>query len=258
MSGWDTFDLLSTDTPTSITWASRGNDGCGKSYFACTAPGPIFIAGFDVHGMRRVDPTIREGKDIRIGQYGFAHLKADDSMTRDAKKQAAAAIWNKFTDDYQTALKHARTIIWDREDLAWELLRYASFGGEKNEGSRTGQLDYGDLNSEYVGLIQLAATNGVNLGLLQGLTEKWISKFNPQKATMERHNSGELIPDGFKKVADHVDITIDHFWEPSEKAYKARLVKFPNKDFKGEAFADLSFPMMATLAFPSTTAEDWV
>lgn len=257
MSNWDSFDLLTTDVPTAITWASRGGDGCGKSYFGVTAPGPIFVAAFDAHGMARVDPTIREGKDIRIGKYSFAHLKVQD-VDRSTIKKAAGEIWAKFTDDYQTALQHARTVLWDREDLAWELLRYASFGGEKNEGSRTGQLDYGELNAEYVGLIQLAKDHGCNLGLLQGTKEKWVSKFNPQKATMERHSTGEMVPDGFGKVADHVDITLDHFWEPTAKEYMTRFVKFPNKDMKGEAFPNVTFAQMATLAFPTTTEDNWI
>lgn len=253
---WDAFQQLSTASPKAITWASRGGDGCGKSFFGATAPGPIWVAGFDAHGMARVDPTIREGKDIRLATYSFAHLKVQEG-DRAAIKKAAADIWNRFSDDYQLALRHARTVLWDREDLAWELLRYASFGGEKNEGSRTGQLDYGDLNAEYVGLIQLAGDAGVNLGLLQGVKEKWISKFNPQRATMERHNTGELVPDGFGKVADHVDITLDHYWDAEQRDYMTRLVKFPNKDFKGEAFPNLTFAQMATLAFPTTTEEEW-
>jgi len=253
---WDQFEQLSTDVPRSITWASRGGDGCGKSYFAVTAPGPIYVAAFDAHGMSRVDPTIREGKEIRIGKYSFAHLKVQD-VDRAQIKKAAGDIWKQFVEDYQTALLHARTVIWDREDLAWELLRYASFGGEKNEGSRTGQLDYGDLNAEYVGLIQLAKDHGVNLGLLQGLAEKWVSKFNPQKAVMERHNSGEMVPDGFKKVADHVDITLTHRWDAAQKEYVTRIDKFPAKEWKDQEFPNLSFPMMATLAFSTTTEEEW-
>lgn len=253
---WSKFEMLSTDTPGSITWASRGGDGSGKSYFGCTAPGPIFVAGFDPHGMSRVDPEIREGKEIRIGRYGFAELKALGE-DRAAVKLAARVIWDRFVDDYTVALKHVRTVLWDREDLAWELLRYASFGGEKNTGSKTGQLDYGDLNAEYVGLIQMAKENNVNLGLLSGLTDEWVSKFNAQKGVMERHNTGKQIPDGFRKVADHVDLTLLHFWSAEEKEYMTRVGKFPAKEWKDQDCPNLTFPMMASLAFPTTSIEDW-
>jgi hypothetical protein len=214
--------------------------------------------------MSRVDPDIRAGKEIRIGRYGFAHIKADDSMTREQKKAAAREIWDRFVRDYTTALKHVKTCVWDREDLAWELLRYASFGADKNAGSKTGQLDYGDLNAEYVGLIQMAKDHEVHLGLLQGLTEEWISKFNPQRATMERHNSGKLIPDGFKKVADHVDLTLLHYWQPESREYVIKVGKFPNKDVRDLEFPNtalglegLTFASMAVQAFPSTSESDW-
>lgn len=253
---WDSFEILSTDTPGSITWASRGGDGSGKSYFGCTAPGPIFVAGFDPHGMSRVDPEIREGKDIRIGRYGFAELKALGD-NRDEIKKAAQAIWDRFTSDYIAALPHIKTCLWDREDLAWELLRYASWGTNKTSGSKTAQLDFGDLNAEYVGLIQMAKDRSVNLGLLQGLQEEWISKFNPQKGVMERHNSGRMVPDGFKKVRDHVDITLDHRWDSEQREYITKIDKFPNKDWKDQDAPNLTFPLMASMAFPTTTPEDW-
>lgn len=254
---WELIEPLSLDVPKSITWASRGPDGGGKSYFACTAPSPIFVCAFDPHGMSRVDPGVREGKDIRIGRYGFASLKADDTMTKEQKKAAAKTIWDQFVKDYMTVLPFVRTVLWDREDLAWELMRYQNFGADKNAGSKTGQLDYGDLNAEYVGLIQLAKEHGVNLGLLQGYTEEWISKFDPQSASMKRYNSGKLIPDGFKKIPDHVDITTNHRWDPALKEYVTSLAKFPNKDWKDQEFPNLSFAQMATLAFPTTSIEDW-
>lgn len=252
---WDNFEMLSTDVPKSITWASAGSDGSGKSYFGCTAPSPIFVCGFDPHGMSRVDPDVRAGKDIRIGRYGFAHLKIEDD--RQKVKAAARQIWDRFVEDYQIALKHVRTVLWDREDLAWALLRFASFGGDKNVGSKTGQLDYGDLNAEYVGLIQLAKDHGVNLGLLRGMGEEWVSKFNPQKAMMERHNTGKLIPEGFKTVPDHVDVTLTHRWDSEQRDYVTRIGKFSNKDVKDQECPNLTFPMMASLAFPSTTEDDW-
>lgn len=257
MSAWDQFEQLSIDVPKSITWASRGPDGGGKSYFACTAPGPIFVCAFDPHGMSRVDPSIREGKDIRIGRYGFAKIKADDSLTKDQKKGMAREIWDQFVKEYMAALPFARTVLWDREDLAWELMRYQNWGADKNAGSKTGQLDYGELNAEYVGLIQIAKDHNVNLGLLQGYQEEWLSKFDPQSASMKRFNTGKLIPDGFKKVPDHVDITLSHRWDPAQKEYVTAFNKFPNKDFKDAEFPNVTFPLMASMAFPTTSAEDW-
>ena len=253
---WSKYELLSEDDPTCITWASRGLDGSGKSYFACTTPAPIFVCGFDPHGMSRVDKSVRAGKEIKIGRYGFNHLKQEDD--REKVKKAARLIWNDFVEAYTEALKHVRTVIWDREDLAWELRRYAAFGGEKNEGSRTGALDYGDLNSEYSGLIQMARDANVNLGLLQGYTEKWVAKFDPQSGKMRNYNTGDLVPDGFKKVADHVDITLNHSWDAKQKEYVVAIGKFPNKEYKDRSIANLSFGEMAINAFPESDVSSWM
>jgi len=261
---WNAYELLAETAPTSITWASRGGDGSGKSHFACTAPTPIFVAGFDPYGMQRVAREVRHGKEIRIGRYGFNC--AEHGEARSAVSAAAEAIWNRFVADYRTALKYMSgngkahrqrgTILWDREDLAWELLRYASFGGQKNDGSKTAALDYGDLNAEYVSLIQEARAAGVNLGLLQGLTANWVAKFDPNKGKMVNYEIGTK-PDGFKKLADHVDITIDHRWDAELKEYTVRFQKFPNKEQKDQEYPNVTFVDMATFAYPDTTEEEW-
>lgn len=260
---WSKYELLSEDDPTCVTWASNGLDGSGKSYFGCTAPSSelngregIFVCGFDPHGMSRVDKSIRAGKVIKIGRYGFNHLKQEDD--RQKVRKDANDIWKKFVEEYTEALKHVRSILWDREDLAWELRRYAAFGGEKNEGSKTGALDYGDLNSEYAGLIQMAHDANVNLGLLRGYTEKWVAKFDPQSGKMRNYNTGDLVPDGFKKVADHVDIVLNHRWDDKQKAYVTKIGKFPNKEFRDKEEANLDFGTMALNAFPDSDVSNWM
>ena len=254
---WEKYEILSEDDPKCITWASAGGDGSGKSYFGCTAPGPIFVCAFDPHGMSRVDKTVRAGKDIRIGRYGFNHLRQEED--RKKVRDAAFKIWQQFKDDYLGALTSgARPVLWDREDLAWELIRFAYFGGEKNEGSKTGALDYGDLNAEYVSLIQEARDHGVNLGLLRGLTEKWVAKYDAQSGKMKNYNTGDPVPDGFKKVNDHVDITLAHFWDPKQKEYVVKVGKFPNKEYKDQEIANLDFGTMALSAFPDSDVSNWM
>lgn len=253
---WKNLEILSTADPTSITWASRGGDGSGKSYFGCTAPGPIFVAGFDPHGMSRVAKGVREGKEIRIGRYTFnANVYNGD---RKKIQMAAQPIWERFVAEYRAALKAVKTVLWDREDMSWGLRRYAAFGGQKNEGSKLGALEYGDLNEEYIGLIQEAQDAKVNLGLIQGLTDKWVSKFDANKGKMVSSNTGELVPDGFRKVADHVDITLMHQWNEKLKQYTVKIGKFPNQEFKDKEIANLSFGEMALSAFPESDVECWI
>ncbi len=243
------YESPSTDDPTSIVWASDGGDGSGKSYFAATAPTPIFVCGFDAYGFNRVNKDLVRGREIKLARYPF---KAQ--ACKDAKEtgKMAMAVWETFLADYAMALKNCRTIIWDREDIAWELLRYASFGG-----TSAAPKEYGELNAEYVSLIQDAQGAGVNLGLLRGVREKWISKFDQTKGKMTAHNTGEMIPDGMKKIPDHVDVTLHHRWDDGEKSFMVKIDKFVNPDFKGLEFPNLTFPQMATCAYPNTEESSW-
>lgn len=260
-SDWNKLQILTPDDPKSIIWASRGGDGSGKSYFGVTAPGPVFVAGFDPSGMDRVDKRVRAEREIRIGRYGFTASVYNGD--REKIKKAATPIWDRFVDEYRASLAHFKklgrgTVLWDREDMSWGLRRYAAFGGQKNEGSKTGALDYGDLNEEYIGLIQEARDAQVNLGLLQGLTDKWVAKFDAMSGKMKNYNTGELVADGFKKLPDHVDITLDHRWDAKKKAYVTTIRKFPVKEEKDKDFESLDFFTMAVTAFPESDPVLWM
>lgn len=246
---WKDFTPLSSDPPTSIAWASNGSEGSGKSYFALTAPAPIFVCAFDPYGMDRVSKEVKDGKDIRISRYPFTARKG---LTKNQLGDAAAEVWNQFTDEFRIALTHARTIIWDREDLAWELLRYSAFGAQN-----AAPKEYGELNAEYIGLIQEAAAAHVNLGLLRGLREKWISRLNQETGKMQAHNTGDLMVDGMKKIPDHVDITLDHRWEQTSKSFITVVRKFPNVEYRDMDVTDLTFSMMAMAAYPDSETENW-
>src|SRR3990167_5373198 len=114
---WTGLQVLGENAPASISWASSGEDGSGKSDFGLSAPGPIFVAGFDANGMNRVRKERKTGKEIRVGRYIFAPVKG---ASKNQLGDSAMAVWNQFVADYRTALRHARTILIDREDIAYE------------------------------------------------------------------------------------------------------------------------------------------
>lgn len=247
-SNWNDCETLSEDSPSSIIWTSDGDAGNGKSHFGLTAPAPIWVAAFDPHGMNRVSKDVKAGKDIRISRYSFNASQYDNEQE---VKKAANGLWHQFVEDYANALKHARTIIWDREDMAYKLQRYSSWGKVS-----AAPKDYEGLYLEYVGLIQDANVAGVNLGLLRGLKEKWVSKFDATKGKPVGVNTGDLVPDGMNKVKDHVDVMLFHRWNAEDKAYVVKIGKFPNPDFRGEEL-QLDFPTMASLAYPDSDPETW-
>lgn len=247
---WAAYEKLSANAPTSIVWASTGPEGSGKSYFGLTAPGPIFVCAFDTHGMNRVARSVTAGKDIRIARYPFSRTPFGSNKA--ALSAAAGKVWNQFMADYRLALKKSRTVLIDREDLAWEMLRYTELGGDS-----AAPKDYADSNTEYISMVQEAYAAGVNLGLLRGVREQWISKFDPAKGKLVGHNTGVMVPDGMKKVPDLVDITLTHRWDSALKEFVTKIGKFTNKEWMDAEFPDLTFAQMATAAYPDTTEEDW-
>lgn len=246
----DNYEQLSEDAPSSIVWASTGPDGSGKSWFALTAPSPIFVCAFDPYGMNRVSKDVKAGKDIRIARYPFnpqGHGTKKDEIGR-----AAEMVWRQFRADYEVALSNVRTIIIDREDLAYELLRYARFGAQSDAPK-----EYGQLYIEYAWLIQEAQAHGVNLGIIRGVREEWKNKFDPAKGKMVPYSTGVMIPDGMKKIADYSDVTLDHRWDGEQRAFMTKIGKFTNIDEKDMEYPGLTFPDMATLAYPESTTENW-
>lgn len=250
------YESLSTDAPKSIAWASTGGDGSGKSHFALTAPEPIFVCAFDPFGMNRVSKDVKlraDGKtpkEIRIARYPF---NASAYKDRGAVQSAAMELWKQFRADYDEALTHCRTILWDREDLMYEMQRFANFGAQSDAPK-----EYGPLYLEYGWLIQKSQAHGVNLGVLRGIREKWVSKFDPAKGKMVAHNTGDMIPDGMKKIADHVDVTLDHRWSAVDKSFIVKIDKFTNPSEKDMEYPNLTFPDVAQLAYPETSAEEWM
>lgn len=247
-SNWNDCEVLNEDSPTSITWVSTGDAGSGKSFFALTAPGPIWVAAFDPHGMDRVSTEIKRGKEIRVSRYPF---NAGQYDTEQAVKKAANEIWHQFLDNYAAALMHARTIIWDREDMIYKMQRYSNWGS-----TSAAPKDYEDLYIETVGLIQAAKEHGVNLGMLQGLREKWVTKYDATKGKSVGQNTGDMIPDGMKKIKDHVDVSLFHRWDEEAKAYVVKIGKFTNPTFRDEELP-LDFPSMASAAYPDSDPSLW-
>lgn len=243
--------ITESDLPASLAWASTGPEGSGKSWYAMTAPGPIFYAAFDEYGWRRVDPERRRSKEIILARYPFKPTRKKGAEEVSNLKEAIDT-WSRFQEDWLYQIDRVRTIVLDREDLAWKLFRFATFGKKSDAASK-----YETVNEDYIALLQMATRRSVNLGLLRGVGDKWVSKFDPAKGKMVGHNTGEIVPEGMKLVPDLVDVVLWHRWDDKERAFFTKLQKFPNVEERGREHQNLDFPMMAMLAFPQVDPAVW-
>lgn len=245
--GWNDFQT-EADERYSLLWASQGVGGSGKSHLLLTAPDPIWIALFDPKG---IDPLRKKpefkNKDIRWRAYNFNPGKLSIADRPKAAKDAL----DQFLEDYQLALKHARTIGWDKEDHVYEMLRYARLESYTDRPS-----SYYELNLEYRGWFADAAEAGVNLGVIRGMKEKW-----GQNAKGQPIGTGVLEPRGQKEVNELVQVVLDHRFDEGEREFKVRIHEKcrvgPATELIGQEFGSLDFQTLAMMLYPESTPEDW-
>lgn len=244
---WGRFEVPDRSLGRNIIWESDGPGGSGKSHFALTAPDPIAVHLFDPAGLKGLvrNPLFRE-KDIRVIQYNFNPGK----LSEDDRGKAAEEALAEFQENQEIALANARTIIWDKEDHVWEMLRYARLGGVSDRPS-----SYYELNLEYRGWFHDAEVAGVNMGVIRGMKEVWgtNSKGSPV-------GTGKFEPRGQKEVPELVQVVLWHRWDDEQKEFitrvhdKCRLG--PNaKDLIGQEFGGLDFDTLSELIFQGEEEE---
>lgn len=223
-----------------LVYRSWGWDKVGKNHFGYTMPGPIYGLYLDPGGSEGVaEKFVRgdvegfEAKEIVQVQYRF-NKKSDD-------QDKAIEVRDKFLDDYQFALEHARSIQLDESEL-WELCRFAEFGKESDL-----QREYGPLNGMYRGLIQDALTAGVNLQLIQKVKDQW----------KNGKPTGEMEPLGFKQAGNIVQVSLEHTWD-EENGFQVRIKNCrQNTAIWGMPVENLTFPALGVLVYDDTTEDDW-
>lgn len=247
-----------SNDPYCLSWASQGPAGTGKSHFLLSAPDPIWVAVFsDPGGISRIvnqNPDFK-AKDIRWKEYSFnpAAYTVESGDRAKAAKDALA----EFRSDYITALKHAKTVGWDKEDQVWEMLRYARLDHYTGKPA-----SYYELNLEYANWFHEAADAGVNLGVIRGLKEKW--GLNERGSPT---STGEFVPRGQKEVGEKVLVVLDHYWDADEKKFMTRIGTKddpkcrvgPAQELIGQEFPGLDFATLAFSLYPETidTPEVW-
>lgn len=236
------------DVKNRIIARSFGEVGTGKTHFWLTAPGPIVVQSLD-QGL--------EG--VALNEYGKKEIypiEYDWSPTEKTSQDEAIELRTAFIEDYEYALKHARTILWDKESDVWELFRYAEFG-EPNDAPR----NYPKLNQFYRKHVNMAKPTDVNFGLIQGMTDEWITvkKRKPSgEVTEAGAASGRRKPKGFGDLDGLVHLNLFHERTDGKMIINVGKARGPGGfEIQDQAFENLSFSDFAQLVFPGTDEDDW-
>jgi hypothetical protein len=249
---WGAWEDVDRSESYSIIWDSEGVGGSGKTHFGLTAPEPIAVHLFDPGGLTGLtrNPLFKK-KDIRVLKYNVALGKLDEEDRAKAAEDAIA----EFKENQDIALKNARTILWDKEDHVWEMLRWARLGGTSDKPS-----SYYELNLEYRGFFHDAEMAGVNLGVIRGMKEKWGKTGSNKEGKATFGSLGELEPRGQREVPELVQVVLRHRWDADVKDFvtsvheKCRVGDA--KNLLGTEHMSLTFRELGELLYPETVDLD--
>lgn len=240
-------------------------EGQGKTHRACEFPGPIVYLEIDtgtrgvvekfVGGVVGAKKTIYK-VNLRMGLHVLNPAVKDEELAREALR-----VWTQLTQVYYAALRSAevRTIVFDTESKAWEILRLARFG-------KTTQVPpdlYNFVNSEMRGLLMDAANYDKNVILLRTLKEEWVDDVSMGGQRRSHKTGGDKV-EGFKEVQYAADLRLrlyrDQVGQWHTAILKSRLnPALVGMDLVGEMASCQNLMPMVFLpqGGPGTTAEYW-
>ena len=251
---WGAWEDVDRSENYNLIVSSEGIGGSGKSHFACTAPDPICFHLFDPGGLRGlVKNDLFKKKDIKVIQYNFNPGKLDEG---DRPKAAQEAL-EQFQENQELALRNARTIVFDKEDHVWEMLRYAKLEAVSDRPS-----NYYELNLEYRGWFHDAEMAGVNFIVIRGMKEKWGKTGSNKEGKTTFGSLGELEPRGQKEVPELVQVVLRHRWDAEVGDFVTTIhekCRVGNaKELIGTEHVGLTFPELGQLVYPETAEMEGV
>jgi len=226
-----------------IIAASYGGVGTGKTSFWLGAPAPIVVQTLD-QGLEGVVEQYAADKDIYVATYDLGQ-----EVGGEFTHELAMAARNKFVQDFEHAIQHARTVVWDRETDMFSLFSYAEFGSPDKYNVATPK-DWDKLKGAIRRLIAMAKASDCNFGLIQGMKDEW--------AKGKMGKTGEKIRDGMNDIEALVHINIEHSRQHGEFSIAVGKSRGPgSRDVQDQTFQGISFVDFAMLVYPDSSEEDW-
>lgn len=199
-------------------------------------------------GLEGVVEKYQADKEIYIAEY-------DWSPTEDLDQDEAVRLRDKFTEDFEYAIQHARTVVWDKETDVWEIFRYAEFGAP-NDAPR----NYPALNQRMRRLVNMPKATSINFGVIQGMKDEWGTKINKKTGAQGAAATGERIRAGFSEIQGLVHVDLLHRYVKDSKTFEIEVGKSRGPggfNVQGETLPDMTFATFAQLVFPDSEEEDW-
>ena len=263
----DRFELARDTVIPRFIGSIEGEVGTGKTYFACSAPAPIFYGDIDLGTNGVIEQFVASGKEIYQKSYEWSAGDTDDNEEEDEDvirdlQERAAAVRDEWEKDAYYAIKHgAKTLVEDTESRYWQLYRYAEFGSPNAENVR----DYDRLNQRFEKLINVCKAKNINLILLRSYKDKWGMTKN--KKGKSSFGKGGREPWGYEHLPSmmEVELTFIHRSEKEvaadEEAMGEYVIKFGKCRFNASLQYTVvprgDFADIGTMMLPETERGDW-
>lgn len=242
------YSKATIDVKERIIAASYGEPGAGKTTFWLTAPAPVVFLSFD-KGLEGVVEPYAGTKDIYVDEYEWAPAPGAEM-----EQDEAIAIRDKFTENFEYAVQHARTVVWDKENDVWDLFKYAEFGPERAGAPK----NWESLKQRVRRLINMPKATDINFGLIQGMRNEWVSQVNKRTGAKGITRSGNRVRAGMEDVESLVHVNIEHIRENGVFSLHVGKSRGPgSRDVQDQTFTNLTFPDFAMLVFPDSEPETW-
>lgn len=233
-----------------IIAGSFGEVGTGKTSFWMGAPGPIIVLSFD-RGTEGVVEPFQDSKDIYVKEFAWVTAPGAEP-----DKSAAIELRDEFTEVFEHAVQHARTLVLDKETDMWGVFKYAEFGPpEKGRPD-----DWDSLKNRVRRLMNMPKALDLNFGVIQGMKNEWMAgPTNQNTGKKGIVQTGRRVPSGMDDIEAIMHINIEHMVSPTgEFSMKIGKARGPGgREVQYQTLPALNFVEFAQLVFPGTEDEDW-
>lgn len=229
-----------------LSIAARGDEFTRKTSFAFTAPAPIAYFNFDLGH----EGVISRFKGKRIDQKIIKIPRGELTPNTERMIAKAGKIWEDFYEAYYYAVDSGvyRTVVVDTGKQMYELIRLAKLGTLSNDDLY--RFQYGPTNKMMRDMLRAPAYSDANLIIIEGLTPKFGKDGKEKK--------GEWRGDGFKETSKIVQITLDFERDKEDWWFTVDKCR-TNPELHGQEFKNdmMEFPVLAEMAVPGSSEEDW-
>lgn len=154
-----------TEAPRRLIVNDVGPEKEGKTHWALTAPGPIFLLSTDIGDEGVVEKFTGKGKEILKKEIRFS--RNGDILSL---KEEAVPLWIQFRENYSKILEvNEGSLIVDTASDAYELSRLSHFG----KLTQVMPQHYNEVNAEWRALVRDAYDSKMNVIFIHRLKSVW-------------------------------------------------------------------------------------